>query len=178
MVLGLGSGYLGGTVNTTTTTITNVVTQIQTSLTATTVTKPVTTTVTQPGAGTVSIVLVTEGYKGGRLGPDGKTHDTVTPSNFTVRVGQVVNLTIVNYSGDPHTFSSRGLNVNFQYPGASSTGVPSVKTFQFTATKAGVYRWSCLTPCDLDQNEWSMTSGTDGQIGQIGFMGGFVTVIG
>jgi hypothetical protein len=33
-------------------------------------------------------------------------------------------------------------------------------------------------PCDAGQGGWAMTAGTDGQLGQLGFMGGYVTVVG
>lgn len=126
----------------------------------------------------VAITLVSEGHEGGSLGPDGKTHDTIMPSNFTVYVGQTVELTFINYDEGPHTFTSQGLGVNFQYPGAKSDGVPSVTHFQFTATKAGVFRWYCALPCDGGQGGWAMTTGSDAQPGQLGFMGGYVTVLG
>lgn len=126
----------------------------------------------------VAVTLVTEGHEGGNVGPDKKTHDTVIPSDFTVYLGQTVNLTIINYDEGPHTFTSPELGVSFQYPGAISAGVPSISHFQFTASKAGVFRWYCTLPCDMGQGGWAMTAGTDGQPGQLGFMGGHVTVIG
>jgi uncharacterized cupredoxin-like copper-binding protein len=111
------------------------------------------------------------------LGPDNQTHDTFVPCNFTVYAGQVVNLTVVNYDNAPHSFTSPTLNVAFQIPGSQTNGVPSVSHFQFTETQSGVYRWWCNIPCDTDSGGWAMTTGSDGQPGQIGFMGGFVTVL-
>jgi hypothetical protein len=92
-------------------------------------------------------------------------------------VGQKVDLTIINYDEGPHTLTSTPLGVNFQYPGAKSPGVPSVTTFSFTATSTGVFRWWCALPCDAGQKGWAMTTGSDGQVGQLGFMGGFITVV-
>ena len=111
------------------------------------------------------------------LGPDNQTHDTFVPCNFTVYAGQTVNLTVVNYDNAPHSFTSPTLNVAFQIPGSQTNGVPAVSHFQFTETQSGVYRWWCTVPCDTDSGGWAMTTGSDGQPGQIGFMGGFVTVL-
>jgi len=111
------------------------------------------------------------------LGPDNKTHDTFVPCNFTVYAGQVVNLTVVNYDEGQHSFTSPTLNVNFQIPASNESGVPSVSHFQFTDTTPGVYRWWCSVPCDTDSGGWAMTTGADGQPDQIGYMGGFVTVL-
>lgn len=127
---------------------------------------------------TAALTIVVEGHEGGSLGPDGKTHDTVMPSNFTVQLGQTVELTFINYDEGPHTFTSLDLGVNSQYPGALGVGKPSVTHFQFVASKAGVFRWYCTLPCDMGQGGWAMTTGTDGQPGQLGFMGGYVTVVG
>ena len=107
------------------------------------------------------------------LGSDNQTHDAFTPSNFTVYVGQTVNLTLVNYDDMPHSFTSPSLGVNFMIPPASSDGVPSVSHYQFTVTKAGDYRFWCATPCD----SWAMAvDQKDGQIGRLGYMGGYVHV--
>ena len=111
------------------------------------------------------------------LGPDNQTHDSFVPCNFTVYAGQVVNLTVVNYDDGQHSFTSPTLNVDFQIPGSQIDGVPSVSVFQFTEANSGVYRWWCTVPCDTDSGGWAMTTGSDGQPGQIGFMGGFVTVL-
>jgi hypothetical protein len=111
------------------------------------------------------------------IGPDNQTHDAFVPCNFTVYAGQNVNLTIVNYDTMPHSFTSPTLNVDFQAPSSNAIGVPSVSHFQFTEAKAGIYRWWCELPCDTDQGGWAMTTGSDGQPGQIRYMGGFVTVL-
>ena len=126
-------------------------------------------------AKSVDITLVVQG--GSTLGPDGKLHDAFDPCNFTVYANQEVNLTIVNYDSGSHTFTSLTLNVNFLVPPSQTSGVPSISQFQFSETKAGVYRWWCSYPCDTGASGWAMTTGSDGQPGQIGFMGGFVTVL-
>jgi hypothetical protein len=111
------------------------------------------------------------------LGPDGKLHDAFVPCNFTVYANQVVNLTFVNLDGADHSFTSPALNVNFVIPPGNTAGVPAISHFQFTAPAAGVYRWYCNQPCDTNAGGWAMSTGSDGQPGQIGFMGGFVTVL-
>ncbi|MGA2524466.1 MAG: cupredoxin domain-containing protein [Candidatus Bathyarchaeia archaeon] len=111
------------------------------------------------------------------LGPDGQLHDSFVPCNFTVYAKQVVDLTVVNYDSGEHSFTSPSLGVNFAIPPSNVTGSPTVSNFQFTEAKAGVYRWYCTFPCDTDAGGWAMTTGTDGQPDQIGFMGGFVTVL-
>jgi len=111
------------------------------------------------------------------LGPDGQFHDAFIPCNFTVYANQVVNLTVISYDNTMHSFTSTGLNVNFQIPPNNVTGVPVISHFQFTAPTSGVYRWYCSYPCDTDAGGWAMTTGSDGQPDQIGFMGGFVTVL-
>lgn len=136
--------------------------------------KPAATTVSS-AAKYADITLVVQGDS--TLGPDGQLHDAFAPCNFTVYAGQVVNLTVVNYDSGQHSFTSTTLNVNFQIAASQTNGVPAVSNFQFTETKAGVYRWWCSDPCDTDAGGWAMTTGSDGQPGQIGFMGGFVTVL-
>jgi hypothetical protein len=121
------------------------------------------------------VTLVVQGDS--TLGPDDLLHDAFAPCNFTVYAGQIVNLTIINYDNGQHSFTSTTLNVNFQIPASQTTGVPTVSNFQFTETQPGVYRWWCTDPCDTDAGGWAMTTGSDGQPDQIGFMGGFVTVL-
>ena len=132
---------------------------------------------TPPTVPTAYVTLVVEGHSGGNLGPDGKTHDTFIPSNFTVYAGQLVDLTVINYDEGPHSFTSTCLGVNFMIPGRTAVGVPSVSHFQFTPSSPGVFRWWCSTPCDAGQGGWAMTTGSDGGIGQLGFMAGYVTVL-
>jgi len=124
---------------------------------------------------TADITLVVQGDV--LLGPDGNLHDAFTPCNFTVYASQEVDLTIVNYDSGEHTFTSPTLGVNFIVPPSNVTGVPTVSNFQFTESTAGIYRWYCSYPCDTDSRGWAMTTGSDGQPDQIGYMGGFVTVL-
>jgi heme/copper-type cytochrome/quinol oxidase subunit 2 len=99
MVLGLGAGYLGGTVNSATTTVTDISTQ--TSSTTSTVTQPVTTTITQSVTTTQSI---TTGSQSG---------------------GNVVNLVIVpDYGGATYDAFVKASNLNATAPvlATNSTG--------------------------------------------------------
>ena len=121
------------------------------------------------------ITLVVDGSKA--LGPDNKTHDVFTPSNFTIYASQLVKLTIFNYDSMPHSFTSPVLNIDFQAPESQTAGIPTVSNFQFSQATPGTYRWWCALPCDSESNGWAMTTGSDGQPDQIGFMGGFVTVL-
>ncbi len=124
---------------------------------------------------TADITLVVQSNV--KLGPDGLLHDAFTPCNFTVYAGQEVDLTVINYDNGEHSFTSTSLGVNFVVPPSNETGVPTVSNFQFNETTAGVYRWWCVYPCDTDAGGWAMTTGSDGQPDQIGYMGGFVTVL-
>ena len=135
--------------------------------------KTTTTTVSVPK--TLNITLVVQGDV--KLGPDGLLHDAFTPCNFTVYAGQEVNLTIINYDNDEHSFTSPSLGVNFVVPPSNETGVPSVSNYQYNEATAGVYRWHYTYPCGTDGGGWDMTTGSDGQPDQIGYIGGFVTVL-
>ena len=128
-----------------------------------------------PAAKYADITLMVQGSF--LLGPDGQLHDAFTPCNFTVYANQVVNLTVMNFDSAEHSFTSPALNVNFALPPSNTTGLPEISHFQFTESNVGVYRWYCNYPCDTDAGGWAMTTGSDGQPGQIGFMGGFVTVL-
>jgi plastocyanin len=100
----------------------------------------------------------------GRLGPDGKWHDAFLPANFTVHPGDKVTVTVKNYDGGAHSFTSPSLGLNAIIP-AGSMSHPHQTTFTFTAPKkAGRYGWWCAMPCD----PWAMS--------HVGYMRGYVTV--
>jgi plastocyanin len=101
----------------------------------------------------------------GRRGPDGKWHDAFRPADFTVRAGHTVTITVNNYDGSPHSFTSPSMGVNETIPGGGSLGTPNTVKFTFKApTKPGKYAWWCAVPCD----PWAMAHD--------GYMRGFVTV--
>ena len=108
--------------------------------------------------------------------PDGKGHDTYIPSEFTVKVGDKVTVTVSNYDEGPHTFTSPDLGLNQVIAPAKNADkkIPSTTTFTFTASKAGKFRWYCSLPCDAKAAGWAMTPGPNGP-DQDKYMAGYVT---
>jgi len=100
----------------------------------------------------------------GKKGPDGKWHDAYLPANFTVLAGVPVQVTVYNYDGGAHSFTSSTLGVNKLIPAAKGNK-PSITTFTFTAKKAGKYLWWCNQPCD----PWAMS--------HVGYMRGYVSAV-
>lgn len=101
----------------------------------------------------------------GRKGPDGKWHDAFLPADFSVHAGDKVTVTVTNYDGGPHSFTSPSMGVNETIPGGGSMTAPRTVTFTFTApAKTGKYEWWCSVPCD----PWAMAHN--------GYMRGLVTV--
>lgn len=104
----------------------------------------------------------------GKMGSDGKWHDSFLPADFTVHAGDRVVVTVRNYDEMPHSFTSSSLSssqlINQTIP-AGSANSPSTTTFTFIAPSSpGRYSWWCALPCD----PWAMTHD--------GFMRGYVTV--
>jgi plastocyanin len=125
---------------------------------------------------TVSVTqtMVIVGHSLGAKGSDGLRHDTTLGASFAVQQGSRVTVTVYNYDEGPHTITAPQLGLNVLIPGAkdSKNGVPSSKTFTFTAAKAGKFLWSCTLPCDKGQGYWDMQSPSK----KIGFMAGYITV--
>jgi hypothetical protein len=96
--------------------------------------------------------------------PEGRVVDAFVPSDFTVRAGIPVQLTVFNYGDTPHTFTSSSLGVDVLIPPALQAG-PSSVTVSFTPKRLGSFRWRCRVQCD----PWSMT--------RQGYMRGTVTVV-
>jgi plastocyanin len=122
---------------------------------------------TQPAAAqpTALQIQVKTDTEHGRKGPDGKWHDAFLPADFSVRAGGTVKITVVNYDGGPHSFTSPSMGVNQTISGGGSSTAPRTMTFTFTAPKTpGKYAWWCAVPCD----PWAMAHD--------GFMRGVVTV--
>ncbi len=132
----------------------------------TTVAVPAAATSQTPAAEPTSLKLsVKADDEHGRKGPDGTWHDAFLPADFAVQAGATVKVTVVNYDGGPHSFTSPQLGVNQTIPGGGSLTAPRTVTFTFTAPKTpGKYAWWCAVPCD----PWAMAHD--------GFMRGFVTV--
>jgi len=106
---------------------------------------------------------------GGRLGTDGKMHDTFSDPNFTVVEGVPVKLTVYNYDTGNHSITNADLNLNLQANGASKQGVPGVTSVTFTPTKTGDFKWQCIDPCDGQNKDWSMS--------HLGYMEGTIHVV-
>jgi plastocyanin len=100
----------------------------------------------------------------GKRGADGNWHDAFLPANFSVRAGDTVKVTVLNYDDMPHSFTSPMLGLDEGIP-AGSARAPHKTTFTFTApSTGGRYMWWCALPCD----PYSMD--------HFGFMRGFVNV--
>jgi len=119
------------------------------------------------------------GSKLGIKGPDGKPHDIMIPTNFVIKAGVPVTLTVVNYDEGPHSITASDLDLNLIMKGGieqkDGTVTPVTTTFNFTAEKTGVFRWYCALPCDEKHGAWDMTPSFDGP-GQDGFMAGYIVV--
>ena len=107
---------------------------------------------------------------GARLGPDGKMHDTYSPADFSVVQGVPVQVTIYNYDGGPHSFTSPAFGLNEVIGGSTKTGVANVKSFTFTPKNTGSFTWRCDLQCDGG-------SGTDFSMWNDGYMVGTVKVV-
>ena len=106
---------------------------------------------------------------GGRLGPDGKMHDTFSTPNFTVVQGVPVKLSVYNYDSGKHSITNGALHLNLVAKGSPKNGVPAVTTATFTPATAGKYVWQCMEPCDTENGGWSMT--------HLGYMKGTISVV-
>lgn len=131
---------------------------------------------TAPSAKTVAVTqtMVIVGHSLGAKGSDGLRHDTTLGASFSVPQGSQVTVTVYNYDEGPHTVTAPKLGLNVKIPGAKDekNGVPSSKTFTFTAANAGKFLWFCSLPCDKGQGYWDMKNAST----KIGFMAGYITV--
>ena len=96
-----------------------------------------------------------------KLGPDGKKHDAYTVTNFAVKAGQPLQITIDNTDEQPHSITSAEANVNI-------TAMPGVHTYTVVVKTPGTYQWFCVYPCDSGANGWAMK--------HAGYMSGYITV--
>jgi heme/copper-type cytochrome/quinol oxidase subunit 2 len=72
--------------------------------------------------------------------------ERVSVSNFAVRPGDPVTVTVTNYTAKAHTFTAPGLGISAMIP-AGSQAHPRTTVFTFTAGSMGTFRWWCATPC-------------------------------
>ena len=110
------------------------------------------------------VLLIDPPPDGGLTNPRGQLVDAFIPSDFSVRTGSPVRLTIYNYDDTPHTFTATGLSVDAVIPPALPTG-PGNVTDGFTPTVTGSFPWHCRVQC----NKWSMA--------RAGYMRGVVRVM-
>lgn len=95
-----------------------------------------------------------------KMGPDRKQHDIFTKTNYAVKVGQPVRITIDNTDDVPHSITSPAAGVNI-------IAQPGVHTYTMLVTTAGKFQWYCMLPCDGDANGWAMQ--------HPGYMSGYIT---
>ncbi len=105
---------------------------------------------------TISLKVIPEG----KLGPDGKKHDTYTQTEFAVKVGQKLDLRIDNTDEGEHSITSPEIGVNIVVK-------PGIHTYQLVVREKGRFSWFCVIPCDSNANGWAMQ--------HAGYMSGYIT---
>ena len=89
-------------------------------------------------------------------GPGGERHDAFSKTNFTVRVGQPLKLTIDNRDTAVHSITSGEAGVNIVV-------MPGTHTYTVVVHQAGHFKWVCAAECD----PFSMS--------HVGYMQGYIT---
>jgi membrane fusion protein, multidrug efflux system len=107
-------------------------------------------------AKTISLKVIAAG----KIGPDGIKHDSLTKTEFAVKVGQKLDLTIDNTDEGEHSITSPQIGVNIVIK-------PGIHTYELVVKEKGRFSWFCLIPCDDAANGWAMQ--------HAGFMSGFIT---
>jgi len=97
---------------------------------------------------------------GGKLGPDKIKHDTLTKTEFAVKVGQKLDLKIDNTDEGEHSITSPQIGVNIIIK-------PGLHTYELVVKEKGRFSWFCVIPCDDTANGWAMQ--------HAGFMSGYIT---
>ncbi len=97
---------------------------------------------------------------GGKLGPDKAMHDSFDNTEYSVKVGQKLDLRIDNTDEGEHSITSPQLGVNIVVK-------PGVHTYELVVKEKGRFSWFCVIPCDEDTNGWAMQ--------HAGFMSGYIT---
>jgi plastocyanin len=113
------------------------------------------------------------------MGPDGKSHDAIVPSDIVTKAGEPVTVTVVDYDESPHSITCPELGLDQTIKAGKQVGQevqPVSTTFTFTANKPGVYRWHCKYPCDMGAKMWAMGAGYGGPDKE-GFMSGRIIVL-
>jgi heme/copper-type cytochrome/quinol oxidase subunit 2 len=89
-------------------------------------------------------------------GPDGERHDAFSKTDFNVKAGQTVRLTIDNRDDAIHSITSPTAGVDVVVR-------PGTHTYTLTVSRAGRFEWFCAYECD----PFSM--------GHVGYMRGYIT---
>jgi len=74
-------------------------------------------------------------------GPGGVHHDAFSKTNFTVKVGQPLRLTIDSRDSATHSITSAEAGVNVVV-------TPGVHTYTVVVHQAGYFKWICALECD------------------------------
>jgi heme/copper-type cytochrome/quinol oxidase subunit 2 len=93
---------------------------------------------------------------GSKPGPKGEKYDAFSKTNFAVKVGKPVRLTIDNKDDAVHSITATSAGVNVVV-------MPGVHTYTIVVHQAGHFKWICAYPCD----PYSMTT--------VGYMQGYIT---
>jgi hypothetical protein len=96
----------------------------------------------------------------GKLGPDKIMHDTLTKTEFAVKVGQKLDLKINNTDEGEHSITSPQIGVNIIIK-------PGVHTYELVVKEKGRFSWFCIIPCDDKGSGWAMQ--------HAGYMSGYIT---
>jgi hypothetical protein len=93
---------------------------------------------------------------GSKPGPKGEKYDAFSKTNFAVKVGRPVQLTIDNKDDAVHSITATSAGVNVVV-------MPGVHTYTVVVHQAGRFKWICAYPCD----PYSMAT--------VGYMQGYIT---
>ncbi|HEY7935123.1 MAG TPA: hypothetical protein VID48_14995, partial [Solirubrobacteraceae bacterium] len=74
-------------------------------------------------------------------GPGGERHDAFSKTNFTVKVGQTLRMTIDNRDSAVHSITSAEAGVNIVV-------MPGVHTYTLVVHQTGDFKWVCAYVCD------------------------------
>ena len=118
--------------------------------------RPVTQVVKISGAPVVQPTVYLTVSAGVKPGPDGKSHDAFSVTNFYVRAGHPVKLVINNTDTATHSIVAPGAGVRIMVK-------PGTHTYTLLVHRTGRFQWFCMMPCD----PYSMAHD--------GYMRGFIT---
>ncbi|HXP38406.1 MAG TPA: hypothetical protein VN817_11635 [Solirubrobacteraceae bacterium] len=93
---------------------------------------------------------------GSKPGPKGEKYDAFSKTNFAVKVGRPLQLTIDNKDDAVHSITAASAGVNVVV-------MPGVHTYTIVVGRAGRFKWICAYPCD----PYSMAT--------VGYMQGYIT---